>query len=106
MKKRITLTLTKKVFMKLVSVTGNYKNSSTVESIMRDYIDSGDYKIKPTIKRSDTIAVCFTIDEQVIKDFKRVNPVCTVSRYSDIFPVRMSQSLEILIRKWLEVHDV
>jgi|APSaa5957512535_1039671.scaffolds.fasta_scaffold251535_1 hypothetical protein len=103
MKIRITAILSKDTFERLDSSTGNYKNSSTVESIMREYIELGDYSILPKIKRSNTIPVCFTIEPQVIKDFKRVNPICKVSRHHpEIFPPNMSQSLEVLIRKWLE----
>jgi len=102
MKSRVTFTLTIDTDRRLHESVDNYKKSSVIESIIKQYLDEGDYSEVPKIKRAPTIAVCFTIDPEIMAKFRRNIPIDHYSiRHPEIFPTKISQSLEHLIKKWL-----
>jgi|SaaInlStandDraft_2_1057019.scaffolds.fasta_scaffold577008_1 hypothetical protein len=102
MKSRETFTLTIDTDRRFHEAVGNYKKSSVIESIIKQYLDEGDYSEVPKIKRAPTIAVCFTIDPEIMAKFRKNIPI-DQTNYPEIFPAKISQSLEHLIKRWLNV---
>jgi hypothetical protein len=100
MKSRVTFTLTVDTLNRLNEATDNYKKSTMVESLIKQYLEEGDYAKVPKIKRAPTIAVCFTIDHEVMSEFRKHIPIDR-SMFPEFFPAKISQSLEYLIKRWL-----
>jgi len=102
MKSRVSFVLSKKVIEELDSITPDYKNSSVVNEIIKEYLAAGDYtQVKP-IERIDPIIVSFTIDLELMEEFRKNYPVCKYHRKFELDRPRLSESLEYLLKKYLE----
>jgi len=102
MKSRVSVVLTKKVFDELDSITPDYKNSSVVNEIIKEYLAAGDYTEVKQIPRKETITVSFTIDFELMEEFRKNYPVCKWIRRHELDRPDISQSLEYLLKRYLE----
>jgi len=106
MKSRVSFVLSKEVFEELDSITEHYRNSAVVEGIIKDYIEAKDYTEVKSIQRGKTVTLSFTIDFDLMEQFRKCYPVCKWNKRNDLDRPDLSQSLEYLLKKYLEINRI